>query len=203
MPPERKRHGILIAQCLALCTYAQKHPQLTQIQLQQWFKSEFQHLLTQPTISESLSAKYTHLDAQSSDKSTLPTTCQRQKPAKYPELEDALFEWHQQLQKDVPLSGEGIQAQARRFWYQLAPYQGMEVPQFSSGWLHKFKSRYNIRQRVYHGEAFTALQSLRLFEEQQEDGKALFLRIFDDYEACLINRRCLRRRQQRITSYLA
>ena len=153
MPPQCKRHGISIAQHLALCTYAQKHPQLTQIQLQQWFKSKFQHLLTQPTISESLSAKYTHLDAQSLDKSTLPTTCQCQKSVKYPELEDALFEWHQQLQKDVPLSGEAIQAQARHFWYWLAPYQDMEVPQFSSGWLHKFKSRYNIRQRVYHGEA--------------------------------------------------
>ena len=60
-----------------------------------------------------------------------------------------------------------------------------------------------ILPQVSIHEAFTALQSLRLFEEQQEDGKALFLRIFDDYEACLINRRCLRRRQQRITSYLA
>ena len=150
MPAECKKHGISITQQLTLQSYAWNHPQLTQIQLQQWFKSKFQCLFTQPTISESLSSKYNHLNAQSSDKYTLPTNHQREKAFKYPELESALFEWHQQLEIDVPLSGKAIKAQAKCFWLRLAPYQGMEVPQFSNGWLDKFKSRHNIKQRICH-----------------------------------------------------
>ena len=51
------------------------------------------------------------------------------------------------------MSGEAIKLQAQRFWRRLAPYQGMEMPQFSNGWLAKFKDRHGIKMRVRHGEA--------------------------------------------------
>lgn len=150
MPPGVKQRGISVAQRLAIRQHARNHPHLTQLQLRGWFKSQFHRLITQPTISESLSAKFAHLD---NNQSIIHSEQQRLRPAKYPQLEAALFEWHQRYEVEIPLSSEAIKEQARKFWRRLPQYQEMELPQFSNGWLEGFKKRHGIKQRIRHGEA--------------------------------------------------
>lgn len=62
MPP--KRHQITTAERSALRKYAQNHPQIRQIQLQEWFQSQFGHYLSQGTISDSLSTRFQILDSE-------------------------------------------------------------------------------------------------------------------------------------------
>ena len=150
MPPERKQHGMSVSQRQALRNYARQNPLLTQSQLRQWFEAEFQRLITQPTISESLSSKFAHLDSPGTN---LPSGRQRTRAVQHPELEQALFEWQQRIEKNIPLSGEAIREQAKRFWSRLPQYREMEIPIFSNRWLQGYKQRYNIRQRVRYREA--------------------------------------------------
>ena len=146
-----KRHGITASQRTALRQFAQLHPKLRQSQLKDWFEAEFQRTITQPTISESLSDRFKHLDS-SVGPSKLQQQ-QRERPVKWPELDQALFEWQQETEKDIPITGELIKLQATRFWNRLACYQGMQVPQFSNGWLEGYKRRHNIKSRVRYREA--------------------------------------------------
>lgn len=85
-----QRTGITASQRLALRSYAQQNPQLRQHQLKDWFETEFQRTITQPTISESLSNRFKHLDNQ-----VRPSNLrqQRERPVKWPKLDTALFQW--------------------------------------------------------------------------------------------------------------
>ncbi|KEQ57510.1 CenpB-DNA-bind-domain-containing protein, partial [Aureobasidium melanogenum CBS 110374] len=69
------------------------------------------------------------------------------------ELEACLYEWQLQIETQVPISNELLKAAALRFWHRLPIYRDMEVPQFSTGWLDKFKKRHGITERIRHGEA--------------------------------------------------
>ena len=148
MPVERKIPGLLVSQRKALRQYAKEHPHLTQKQLQGWFKTEFQRLVTQPTISESLSAKYSFLN--SSSNRSVPESRQRFRTAHWPELEKALFQWCQRVETDGAITGDLIKKEAARYWKRLPQYQGMEVHVFSNGWLQGFKKRHGIILRARH-----------------------------------------------------
>lgn len=147
MPPERKHYGITAEQRKALRQYATEHPRLQQSHLKTWFEGQFERKITQPTISESLSTKYSYLD------SSTGSYRQRRRAAKWPELETSLFKWQQELEQRVAISGDLLKEQARIFWQRLACYQGMEMPPFSDGWLAGFKSRHGMKARSRHGEA--------------------------------------------------
>jgi len=148
-----RRRPITVAQRLALRRYAQKHPQLNQTALVTWFEKEFDHRLSQGTVSESLSKRFSHLDTTtiSTNNTTLEKT--KARSPQWPQLEAALFEWHRRAEQEIPISGELIKEVATRLWKILEVYKNMEVPQFSNGWLAKFKGRYGIKQRTRHGEA--------------------------------------------------
>lgn len=71
----------------------------------------------------------------------------------WPDLESALAQWHRSIEIDVPISDALLRTKAANFWKRLQPYQGMELPVFSNGWLQGFKKRHGIKQRIRHGEA--------------------------------------------------
>ena len=111
MPPEATQRGLSTSQRLAIRQYARAHPRLTQLQLKEWFECSFQRLITQPTISESLSSKFAYLNTDI----LINPEQQRQRPPKHPHLKTALFKWHQRVEIDIPLSSEAIKEQPRRF----------------------------------------------------------------------------------------
>jgi len=112
MSPTRKIAGLSILQRTALRKYAQEHPKFTQKQLQSWVEAEFQRTITQPTISESLPPKYSYIDQ---DNPLLNQSTKRMRQAQWPELEDALHQWVQASERDLPISGEGLKGQATIF----------------------------------------------------------------------------------------
>ena len=58
-----QRQGITIEQQRALCRWAHRqHPKPTQKQCIEWFLHEYNHKLSQSTISKSLSTRFSHLD---------------------------------------------------------------------------------------------------------------------------------------------
>ena len=54
------------------------------------------------------------------------------------------------------ITGEILKAQATKLWASLPQYEGIEAPKFSNGWLGGFQERFDIRERVQHGEAGSA-----------------------------------------------
>ena len=67
----------------------------------------------------------------------------------WPELEIALFEWHQRMeQKRAVITGDILKEKARQLWDALPQYDEIEMPKWSNGWLEGFKKRYNIKEYV-------------------------------------------------------
>ncbi|KAI0998683.1 hypothetical protein K3495_g9514 [Podosphaera aphanis] len=139
-----KQYGISNSQRRGLRVYAAQHPRLTQHQLKAWFEEEFQRTITQASTPESLSSKYNHLD---NDTMVAFSSQQRERPPKWPELDEALAPWQKEKEKSIPITGHLIRQQAVRFWNRLPCYQGMEVPAFSDGWLGSFKKRHGIKSQ--------------------------------------------------------
>jgi hypothetical protein len=78
-------------------------------------------------------------------------TTQRNKAARYPELEEALFVWFRQQQSnDMTITEQLLREQAQVFG---AKFNVHESFIFSSGWMQKFKKRYGIKSYALHGEA--------------------------------------------------
>ncbi|CAB4490048.1 unnamed protein product [Rhizophagus irregularis] len=86
----------------------------------------------------------------------------RDRGAKFPEIESALYLWMQQaLASNLTITGDILKAKALNFATQL------QTTTFtaSDGWLSKFKKRYNIKQFIKAGEANSA--PLETLEEER------------------------------------
>jgi hypothetical protein len=74
-----------------------------------------------------------------------------------PDLEAALYEWQQHMQKkNAVITGDILQEQAAKLWNSLPQYQNRKQPKFSNGWLGGFKNRFKIKEYVKHGEEGSA-----------------------------------------------
>ena len=73
----------------------------------------------------------------------------RQRSAKHPDLEQAVYTWIIEAHaRNMVVTGDIIQQKAQDFGKILKV--DMSV---SDGWLSRFKTRYNIKTRILHGEA--------------------------------------------------
>ena len=64
-----------------------------------------------------------------------------------------LFSWQQQFEAlGLLVSGELLAEKAREIWQALPKYNTKAPPEFSSGWLTRFKGRHKIKQFACHGE---------------------------------------------------
>ena len=152
----QKRKGVSPLEGGVICPRSSKLPS-SQAELINWFTKESGHKLSQAQISRTLSSKYDYIDNldKKTDKEALQT--QKQREGNWKDLDSALFEWQQRMQKKkVVITGQILKSQAAKFWVALPQYQGQEQPKFSNGWLWGFQQRYNIREYVYHGEAASA-----------------------------------------------
>lgn len=113
-----------------------------------WFKDTYHFTVSQSTISESLSGKFSRLD------STQASNRVRNRGARWPVLEDLLFKFQKHIESNGgSTTSEILQAKAQEIWHRIPDYQGHPPPEFSVGWLSRFKTRNNIRHRIQHGEA--------------------------------------------------
>jgi DDE superfamily endonuclease/Tc5 transposase DNA-binding domain/Fission yeast centromere protein N-terminal domain len=144
------------------------HP-AQQADLAAWFYQETGHQLTQGQISTVLSSKYEYLDFLDKKKDKKQLVTKRASKGDWPDLEAALFEWQQRMQKKkAVITGEILKAQAAKLWASLPQYEGKEAPKFSNGWLEGFQWRFNLREYVQHGEASSAAINTPDSQEQMQ-----------------------------------
>ena len=99
---------------------------------------------------------------------------------KFPELDAALFEWQQVMQKrKIVITGLLLQEKAMQFWSKMDIYKDIAPPKFSEGWLSNWKARYQIKKYTLHDEAGT----VELGEEDTETMEKVQA-ILVDYERC-------------------
>lgn len=151
----QKRKWVTDSERAILRKRYKEHP-CKQSDLINWFRQETGHKLDQSQVSRILSSKFNYVD-NLDKKDKLALQSQRSSAGEWPELEAALFEWQQRMQKKrAVITGELLKQQAVKLWNALLQYQGAEQPKFSNGWLQGFQRRFNIKEFVNHGEAASA-----------------------------------------------
>lgn len=149
--------------------YAAGHPGSNWRQIKSWFDSTYApKQITQTQISKFINAKQYCSNSAAIDSiqlSKLQPTTKRIKTGRHPELNAALFEWQQIMQKrKIAITGLRLQEKASQFWNQMPIYAEIEPPKFSEGWLTRWKARYNVKKHSLHGEA----GSVELGQEDEE-----------------------------------
>lgn len=117
-----------------------------------WFLDQYQTRVSQSTISESLSTRFAYLDGapQAHDQEAR----RRRRDATWLQLEAVLFDWQKLIeQRGGVTTGEVLQEKAKQIWARLPQYEGEPVPEFSLGWVTRFRQRHKILNQVRHGEA--------------------------------------------------
>jgi len=145
------RTAISDRQRKALRTYYRSQtPRPRQRDCINWWREQFGGVIRQSSISEILSDRYSFLDEQ-----IIPTDNSfRQRISEWPLLEEILSSWQARIEaRGGVTSGDILTAKAREIWPQIPQYHHLPTPQFSAGWLQKFKRRYHIQKYNLHGEA--------------------------------------------------
>ena len=143
----RKQH-ILLSQRRAVRAWAlQQHPRPSQKACIAWFQGQYGRTISQSTVSESLSSHFEAIDTSSN------TGRSRLRSGQWPDLENLLFLWQQEVEeRGGTANGELLRFKAQ----QLPQYTLLPCPEFSNGWLQKFRKRHNIRHNTRHMESGSA-----------------------------------------------
>lgn len=137
------RHAISDSQRKALrAWYFHRYPRPRHKDCIEWFYERFNHRISQSTVSEILSNRYSYLDQDP----TLQTSVResfRQRAPHWPILEAILFDWQQLIERQGGIiTGDILIEKARQIWPQIPQYSHLPVPEFSQGWLTGFKHRH-------------------------------------------------------------
>ncbi|KAJ2907303.1 hypothetical protein MKZ38_003159 [Zalerion maritima] len=111
----------------------------------EWFFSQYHQTISQSTVSHSLSPKYARLDGDPQ------LSGSRLRFGNWPDVEKLVLLWHQQtVASGRQPSNEELADKAKTIFQQLPRYRDEPAPEFSPGWIHRFKKRYGLlirRQR--------------------------------------------------------
>src|SRR5947209_4986674 len=161
-----RKQAISIEQRRALRAWAHsQHPKPSQKACIEWFYNTYNHKLSQSTVSESLGLHFKALDNQTTEAFAKNS---RIRSGQWPDLEKVLFNWQQRIDSQGGFTtGDILREKAQEIWSRLPQYANQPCPEFSIGWLDRFKKRHSIKQHTRHGEAGSVLEST------EEDIKAL------------------------------
>ncbi|EPY51118.1 hypothetical protein SPOG_05336 [Schizosaccharomyces cryophilus OY26] len=142
----------------------------TQVELADWFKSEFGKPIAQSTLSRILSDRFAYLDDTDQN-----LHAKRNRSPKFPALEKALYDWIQDSHLTrTKATGDILKAAATKLWSTIPEYKESPMPEFSNGWVEGFRRRYLERVdepsgREYHvnveqlGESMVRIQDVASF----------------------------------------
>ena len=144
------RQSILASERQALRQfYYETRPRPSQKTLVEQFFSKFNKKISQSTVSESLSKAFNWLNKE--DQQVQINA--RNRKAQWPRLKKVLFAQQQNVQaRGSYVSQDLLLEKAKQIWSLLPEYQGLPCPDFSIGWLQKFRRRFKIRQYKSYGE---------------------------------------------------
>jgi hypothetical protein len=128
-------------------------PQPRQSDIVNWFEKQFGRRLRQSTISESLSPRFSFLDTLDPF-GPLGTDSYRVRAPQWPILDRLLWDWYQLIdQPNGMLSNDIIIQKAREIWPRIPEYAHRQQPNFSLGWLARFKTRHHIKKTIHFDDA--------------------------------------------------
>lgn len=163
----RKRKSLSYAEKKELCEWQKDNPSYNQEDLAKKFD------ISKSQVCNILKEKEKWLSIDISNKEV--KNQKRDRGAKFPEVESALYLWMQQaLASNLTITGDVLKAKALNFAARL------QITSFiaSDGWLAKFKKRYNIRQINKAGEANSA--PLETLEEERK----ILQEVIEQYDLC-------------------
>ncbi|RCI16894.1 hypothetical protein L249_2881 [Ophiocordyceps polyrhachis-furcata BCC 54312] len=147
----KERHSLTLDQRRALRRWA--NSQATRPSHKtciEWFLAQYGQQISQSTVSHSLSPKYSRLDG---DKPQLSGS--RLRFGNWPDVEKLVLLWFQQVQASGRQpTNEELGDKAKSIFNQLPRYRDENPPEFSPGWIHRFKKRYGllVRRQRRHGD---------------------------------------------------
>jgi hypothetical protein len=149
MPGEkRQRNDYELGKKREIIYFSREHPKLRQFEIKLHFEKKWNLRIGKSTLSEILSNQEKYLTLESA---RTPKT-KRLRPGEYAELEQCLYLWFiDKIKNGISINDSILTKQAKIFGPSLA-ISDLEFS-YSSGWLEKFKSRYNIRNYEKQGEA--------------------------------------------------
>lgn len=153
--PRIRRRAITDAQRKDLRIHRQalmrEHGKWTTDQMVQFFDKKYNRVLSQSTISESLSDTFEHLDEQDD---LMNPEVKKGRLSRWLDLEAALFDWEQRmLMKKATVTDETLVSTAERFFSKLPQYHGVKPPVFSPHWLESYKARYKAKRYAHEDES--------------------------------------------------
>ncbi|OAA57061.1 centromere-binding protein [Niveomyces insectorum RCEF 264] len=144
--PQKERHSLTLDQRRALRRWANAQvSRPSHKQCIEWFQRQYHQTISQSTVSHSLSPKYARLDGEPQ------LSGSRLRFGNWPEVEKLVLLWYQQMaHAGRHPTNEELAEKAKNIFAQLPRHHGEEPPEFSPGWIHRFKKRYGLlirRQR--------------------------------------------------------
>ncbi|KAG4440170.1 hypothetical protein IFR05_004315 [Cadophora sp. M221] len=116
-------------------------PKPTQAALRAWFTNQFGYQISQSIVSRSLGENFVNLDS-----TDVSESAYRLRSCQWPWLETLLTNWIEDVEsRSGRLANEDIRRKARELWKQADESQGLVIPQFSVGWVMKFRRRHEMR----------------------------------------------------------
>lgn len=140
----KERHSLTLDQRRALRRWANSQPMRPSHKACiDWFYSQYGQQISQSTVSHSLSPKYSRLDGDNPQLSG-----SRLRFGNWPDVEKLVLLWYQQVQTSgrQPTNDE-LAEKAKTIFHQLPRYRDENAPEFSPGWIHRFKKRYGLLVR--------------------------------------------------------
>ncbi|KAH8839112.1 hypothetical protein MCOR27_011809 [Pyricularia oryzae] len=141
--PNKERHSLTLDQRRSLRRWANSQViRPSHKACIDWFESQYGLVISQSTVSHSLSPKYTRLDGDSQ------LSGSRLRFGNWPDVEKLVLVWHADMvNRGRPPSNEELVQKATQVFESLPRYKGEKPPNFSPGWVHRFKKRYGLLMR--------------------------------------------------------
>ncbi|KAG7116579.1 CENP-B protein 1 like [Verticillium longisporum] len=149
--PAKERHSLTLDQRRALRRWANAQTNRPSHKTcSEWFYAQYGQHISQSTVSHSLSPKYSRLDGDNPQLSG-----SRLRFGNWPDVEKLVLLWYQQVQASGRQpTNEELGEKAKSIFAQLPRYKDEQPPEFSPGWIHRFKKRYGllVRRQRRHGD---------------------------------------------------
>jgi hypothetical protein len=187
-PGPKERHSLTLDQRRALRRWASSQTiRPSHKACIEWFFAQYGIQISQSTVSHSLSPKYSRLDGDNPQLSG-----SRLRFGNWPDVEKLVLLWYQQVQASgrQPTNDE-LGEKAKSIFHQMPRYRDETPPEFSPGWIHRFKKRYGLlirRQRRHADNAMNPAEDI----EYLADCVPRFMAIAADTSPTAIREQVLR-----------
>lgn len=188
LEPQKERHSLTLDQRRALRRWANSQTiRPSHKQCIEWFFAQYGLQISQSTVSHSLSPKYSRLDGDNAQLSG-----SRLRFGNWPDVEKLVLLWYQQVQASGRQpTNEELGEKAKAIFHQLPRYRDEHSPEFSPGWIHRFKKRYGLlirRQRRHNDATINPAEDI----EYLSDCVPRFMGIVSDTSPAAIREQILR-----------